>query len=163
MSFMNSRVPSRKFESAEFKSLKPFLIFSTCSLSFVQEISLSSDHFFCWGGGTIWVSPQKISAPICWKRLHTVFSRTLCTIQLDMPVISTLSLREYSTFLQHWRSREATCFTRASFTFLQAWISDSSLLKLTFKFLISSVNLHIVLLVCFWILRNKSIIWRLVK
>ena len=163
MSFMNSRVPSRKFESAEFKSLKPFLIFSTCSLSFVQKISLSSDRFFCWGGGTIRVSPQKISAPICWKCLHTVFSRTLCTIQLDMPVISTLSLREYSAFLQHWSSREATCFTRASFTFLQAWISDSSLLKLTFKFLISSVNLHIVLLVCFWILRNKSIIWRLVK
>ena len=106
---------------------------------------------------------SKISAPICSKSFHTVFSRTLCTIQLDMPIISTLSLREYSAFLQHWHSREATCFARALFTFSQAWISDSSPLKLAFKFIISSVNLHIVLLVCFWILRNKSIIWHLVK
>ena len=159
---MNSRVPSGKSESVGFKSFKPFLTFITCSLSFVLQVSLSSEHFR-WGGSMIPVSPQKMSAPICCKSLHTVFSRTLCKIQLDMPVISTLSLREYSAFVQHWPLREATCFTRASFTFLQAWRSDSSLLKLAFKFLISPVNLHIVLLLCSWILRSKSIIWLLVK
>ena len=64
---------------------------------------------------------------------------------VNMPHISTLSLWEHSAFLQHWRSRETVCFTRASFTFLQTWTSNASLLKLAFKFLILSVNLHIVL------------------
>ena len=62
---------------------------------------------------------SQISFPMCCKTLCTVFSRALCTIQLDMPNISILTLQEHNAFLQHWRSREAACFTRASFTFLK--------------------------------------------
>ena len=149
---MNSRVSSEKSALFGFKSFKPFLTFITCSLSFVLEISL-----FCWGGGTIWVSPLQYQLQYQLQyvaKVCTVFWRTLCTIKLDMPVISTLSLREYSAFLQHWRSREATCFT---------WTSDSSLLKLTFNIFILSLNLDIVLFVYFCILRNKPIIRGLAK
>ena len=162
MPFMNSGVPSRKSESVGFKCFKSLLTLITCSQSFHLEISLSSDRFFCWGGDTIRVSPHKCQFQYVAKGC-TQFSQGHCTIQLDMLIPLYSPYRECSAFLQHWRWREATCFTRASLSFLQNWTSDSSLVKLTFKFLISSVNLDIVLLVCFCILRNKLIIWGLVK
>ena len=60
---------------------------------------------------------SQVSAGICCKTLYTVFSRVLCPIQLDMPIISALSLLEYNAFVQHWHLREASCFTRELFTF----------------------------------------------
>ena len=155
---MNSRVPSGKSESVRFKSFKLFLTLITYSQSFLVEVSLSSDHLLLlkwWYNSSF---SAQISAPTCCKILHTVSSRTLCRSQLDMPIISAPFLPEYSAFLQHWHLRKDTFFNRKSFTFFQTWISDSSPLKLAFKFLIWSVNLDIVLWVCFCILRNKSII-----
>ena len=76
-----------------------------------------------------------------------------------MLIFSTHSLWYYCAFLQHWHSREATSSTRVTFTFLSTSTSDSSLLKSAFQFLISPLNLDIVLLVCSSILSNKSIIW----
>ena len=148
--------PSRKSESVGFKCFKSLLTLISCSQSFHLEISLSSNRFFCWGGDTIRVSPHKYQFQYVAKGC-TQFSQGHCTIQLDMLIPLYSPYRECSAFLQHWRWREATCFTRASFSFLQNWSSDSSLVKLTFKFLTSSVNLDIVLLVYFCILRNKLI------
>ena len=160
---MNSRVPSGKSTSVGYKSFKSFLALITYSQSFLLEVSLSSDHLLLlrWGYDSSFSS--QISTPICCKTLQTVSSRALWRIQLHMPIITALSLLEYSTFLQHWHSRKASFFTRTSLFSLQTWTSDSTPLKLAFKFLISLVNLDIVLLVCFCILRNKSIIWGLVK
>ena len=160
---MNSRVPSGKSTSVGYKSFKSFLALITYSQSFLLEVSLSSDHLLLlrWGYDSSFSS--QISTPICCKTLQTVSSRALWRIQLHMPIITALSLLEYSTFLQYWHSRKATFFTRTLFFSLQTWTSDPTPLKLAFKFLISLVNLDIVLLVCFCILRNKSIIWGLVK
>ena len=44
------------------------------------------------------VFSSQISPPICCKTLHAIFSNSLCTIELDMPIISTHSLQEYCAF-----------------------------------------------------------------
>ena len=131
--FINSCVPSGKSKSVGFKSFKSFWIIVTSLQSlFLENVTIIRQLFLL----RLWynsVFSSKISAPIC-KTLHTVFSRSLCSVEVCMPIISTHSLREYWAFLQHWRSRKDTCFTRASFTFLPTSTSDSSPLKLAFKF-----------------------------
>ena len=139
---MNSRVLSEKPKSVEFKSLKFFLTLLPVQ-SFLLEIHYRMSFFLLrrWHDS---IFSSHVSAPICCKTLHIVFERSLCATELGMSFIRTHSLRKYYVFLQHWRSRKATCLTRASFTFLQTSISDSILLKLSFKFLTPSVNLDIV-------------------
>ena len=119
--------------------------FFTCSKSFLLEVSLLYDSFFCWGRGTIRF------APICYKILHTVFERSLCTIALSMPIICTpFGIPSHFSSIgvwSHWQNLS----------------SNLSLLKLAFKFLIPLVNLDIVLTVHSWILRSKSTTWGLIK
>lgn len=63
---------------------------------------------------------------------------------------TTVSLKYFVT--------DSSSFTRVLFTSLQNSASGSALLKLTFTFNISSDNLEIILLVCSYILKNKSVI-----
>ena len=58
---------------------------------------------------------------------------------------------------------DSSFFTRVLFTSLQNSASGSGLLKLTFTFNISFNNLEIILLVCSYILKNKSVIWSLLN
>ena len=117
MSFMNRRVPSGKSKLFGFKSFKSFLTLITCSQSFLLKFHYHPIAFFFVVVVVRFEFSSQISAWICCKTLHTVFSRVLCTIQLDMPIISALSLLEYDAFVQHWHLRKASCFTRALFTF----------------------------------------------
>ena len=98
---MNRRVPSGKSKLFGFKSFKSFLTLITCSQSFPLKISLLSDHLFLLRQLCDLSFSSYVSAPICCKTLHTVFSRALCTTQLDMPIIPALSLPEYNAFVQH--------------------------------------------------------------
>ena len=117
MSFMNRRVPSGKSKLFGFKSFKSFLTLITCSQSFLLKFQYRPIAFFFVAAVARFAFSSQVSARICFKTLHTVFSRVLCTVQLDMPIISALYLLEYYAFVQHWHLREASCFTRALFTF----------------------------------------------
>ena len=118
-SFMNSCVPSGKSKWVGFKSFNSFLTLIICWQSFLLEISLSPDRLLFV---EVVVRFEFLLINInsnMLQNLLTVFSRALCRIEFDMLIISALSLRENSTFLQHWHSRKATSFTRTSLTFLQ--------------------------------------------
>ena len=93
--------------------LNPHYLFTV----FPPKISPSSDRLFFVAAVVRFEFSSQVSAGICCKTLYTVFSRVLCPIQLDMPIISALSLLEYNAFVQHWHLREASCFTRELFTF----------------------------------------------
>ena len=158
LSIRNSRAPSGKFISVGFRSFKSFLTLIICSRSFLQGnfaivrslVEAVARFYFLITNINCYMLQNfarhflKFAMYNCVRyayNLYTVHSQTLC-------------------ILKHWHSREATYYSRASFTFLPHPLSDSSVLKLVFKFPISSVNLDI-LLVCLCIWRNKSITWRL--
>ena len=111
------------------------------------ETSLSSNGFFCWAVVQFEFLLKNISSNMWQNFAHSFVKGYMHNSVRHVYYLYTLSFPEYSAFVQHWRSREATCFT---------WTSDSSLLKLALNFLISSVKLDIVLLVRFYILRNKT-------
>ena len=81
---MNSRVPPGKSKSVGFKSFKSFLILITCSQSFLLENSTIVQSLFLLRRWHDSIFSSQISAPICCKTLHTVFSSSLCTIELGM-------------------------------------------------------------------------------
>ena len=112
------RVPSEKSKLFGFKSFKSFLTLIICSQSFLLKFHYRPIAFFFFVAAVVrFAFSSQVSARICFKTLHTVFSRVLCTVQLDMPIISALFLLEYNAFVQHCHLREASCFTRALFTF----------------------------------------------
>ena len=143
---MNSRVPFGKSKLVGFKYFKSILVLITCSQSFLLEISLLYDHFFVEAVARFYLI-QYVG------KLFTPFSKG-CYVQFrQAPLLSVHILFEATAHLlcievgSHW----------------QTSTSDSSLLNLVFKFLIPLVNLDIVLEGYSWNLRNKSMIWDLVK
>ena len=130
----------------------------TCSQSFLLEnlTMVLSLLFRRWHASML--SPV-ISTPICWSTLQTVGSSSLPSIDEDNPTTSTHSRREYWAFFQHCPSIDDICFDKILFTFSITETSDSSFWKFSFKGLISAVSKAIVVLDCYWVLRNKSIIW----
>ena len=100
-----------------------------------------------------------MSTPICWRILHTVGSNSLSLIDEDNPTTSTKSRREYWAFFQHCLTIDDICLDRILFTVLTTKTFGSTFWKFSFKRLISAVREAIVVLVCSWVLRNKSMIW----
>ena len=86
-------------------------------------------------------------------------SSSLSSIDEGNLTTSTYSRRKYWAFFQHCLSIDDICLDRILFTFLTTETFDSSFWKFPFKRLISAVSEAIVVLVCSWVLRNKSIIW----
>ena len=139
---MNSCVPSGKSKPVEITFFRSFLTLITCSQSFLLENFTIVRSLFLLRRWHDPIFSSQVSAPISYKTLHTVFSRLLCTIELCMLIISAHSLRQYCAFLPLPFKGSQLFHTRALFTFLPTSTSDSSLLKLAFKFfnLISSLR-----------------------
>ena len=120
-------------------------------------------HFFSHDIFTIpppWkLNDGSVPFPRYANTLQTVGSKSLSSINESNPTTSTHSRRKYWAFFQHCLSIDDICFDRILFTFLTTEISDSTFWKFSFKRLISVVSEAIVVLACFWVLRNKSIIW----
>ena len=98
-------------------------------------------------------------APMCCRTLQTVFSSWSSAIDEGNPTRSTHSRQEYRAFFQHCLSTDTICLHNMLFTFLTTTISDSSFLKLSLIFFISSVREFIIPLVCSCSFKNSSIRW----
>ena len=131
----------------------------TCSESFLLEnlTMVLTLCFFRWWHASI-LSPV-MSTPICWNTLQTVGSSSLSSIDEGNPTTQTHSRREYWTFLQHCLSIDDIWLGKILVTFLITETSDSSFWQFLFNRLISAVSEAIVVLVCSYFLRNKSVIW----
>ena len=98
--------------------------------------------------------------PLCQHQYaEAPYRLSLSSIDEGNPTTSTHSRREYWAFFQHCLSIDDICLDKILFTFLITETSDSSFWKFSFKRLISAVSEAIVVLICSWVLRDKSIIW----